>query len=132
MLPSVAPALVLLLVLCALDGCATPLYAAIIGGGESKLRVAVDLAETEDARRQGLRSYSSLSPDQGLALVFPGPSEVCITNEGVSFAIDAVFVEAGQVTAVESFAAGVSARRCGARGGRRRRVAGGGRRPAHL
>lgn len=92
--------------------CASGYRGEILGGGETKLRVVLELAEGEAARRRGLRGYASLAPDQGLLLVFPGPSEVCITNEGVVFGIDAVFVEAGLVTAVESFEAGEDALRC--------------------
>ncbi|MFK8003936.1 MAG: DUF192 domain-containing protein, partial [Polyangiales bacterium] len=93
-------------------GCAPSLQAEVLSGGETVLSVEVDLAESEDARRSGLRDYSSLSPEQGLLLVFPGVSEVCITNRGVAFAIDAVFVEAGRVSAVESFGAEEDSLRC--------------------
>ncbi|MFT5352896.1 MAG: uncharacterized membrane protein (UPF0127 family) [Polyangiales bacterium] len=92
--------------------CSTSLRGEVRGGGETKLSVELDLAETEEERRTGLRAYASLSPEQGLLLVFPGPSEVCITNAGVAFGIDAVFVDAGDVTAVESFAAGEATPRC--------------------
>jgi uncharacterized membrane protein (UPF0127 family) len=65
--------------------CSTSLRGEVRGGGETKLSVELDLAETEEERRTGLRAYASLSPEQGLLLVFPGPSEVCITNAGVAF-----------------------------------------------
>ena len=59
------------------------------------------VASTEAERRDGLRPYTPLENDSGLLLVFPGPSEVCIANDGVSYAIDVVFSEAESVTAVE-------------------------------
>lgn len=108
----VGPVLALGLLSCALLSCAAGYQGEVLGGGETKLRVVLELAEDEAARSRGLRGYASLAPDQGLLLVFPGPSEVCITNEGVVFGIDAVFVEAGRVTAVETFEAEEGALRC--------------------
>ena len=101
-----------LVALVAIAGCAPGLHAEVVSDSESKLRVQVTLAESEAARREGLRAYTSLSTGEGLVLVFPGPSEVCITNAGVAFPIDAVFAEVGQVTGVESFDAGEAAVRC--------------------
>ena len=63
--------------------------------------VQVEVASSEAARRDGLRGYDSLAADGGLLLSFPGASEVCIVNDGVAFAIDAVFAEGGVVTATE-------------------------------
>ena len=43
-----------------------------------------------------------LGPGQGLLLLFPGTSEVCIENVGVDQAIDAIFVDArGDVIQIE-------------------------------
>lgn len=70
--------------------------------GEERLTVRVELAVTAEERMRGLRDRNSLPEDQGLLLVFPVTGEVCVVNDGVPFAIDAVFVDAeGVVTAVE-------------------------------
>lgn len=63
---------------------------------EGELRFVVTVAEDEDARRRGLMGSSRLEENEGLLLVFPGPSEVCLVNSGVDFAIDAVFIVDGE------------------------------------
>ncbi|MFW6050059.1 MAG: DUF192 domain-containing protein [Myxococcota bacterium] len=70
--------------------------------GEPRLEVAVEIAETAEARMRGLRGWTALEPDEGLLLVFPTEGEVCLVNEDVPFAIDAVFADAsGAVVAIE-------------------------------
>ncbi len=70
------------------------------GGVVLELEIAV--ADTEEARREGLRLHGPLGADEGLLLVFPVEGLVCITNAGVPFPIDVLYVNAsGVVTAAE-------------------------------
>ncbi|MCA9531649.1 MAG: DUF192 domain-containing protein [Myxococcales bacterium] len=70
--------------------------------GAPRLAVRVELAVTPAERVRGLRGHAPLGPRDGLLIVTPGPSELCIVNDGVSFAIDEVFARAdGVVAAVE-------------------------------
>ena len=75
----------------------------------------VQVARTESERATGLMGQPPLSPGEGLLLVFPGPSEVCLTNAGVDFAIDALFI--GEDERVGSVLVGIAANdptpRCG-------------------
>lgn len=95
-----------------LVACESGAAAVVERDGARVAEFAVDVAETADARREGLRGYDSLAPGVGLWIAFPVEDEVCITNEGVGFAIDAVYVAGGAVTAIESFGAGEAALRC--------------------
>ncbi|MEM7604465.1 MAG: DUF192 domain-containing protein [Myxococcota bacterium] len=70
--------------------------------GEPLLQLKLDVAEDEAARVQGLRGRT-LREDEALVLWFFAPSEVCIENTGVEFAIDAAYVNEGRVVVVESF-----------------------------
>jgi uncharacterized membrane protein (UPF0127 family) len=81
--------------------------------GSEVLRVEVDLAITAAERMQGLRGRD-LEAGTGLLFVLPGPPDsVCIANDGVDFAIDAVFIAEGAVTEVErAVAAGDASDRC--------------------
>lgn len=70
--------------------------------GTEHLSVDATLAESEAERREGLARFDTLDDDRGLLIVLPVEGEVCITNGGVGFAIDAVFAaEDGTVVAVE-------------------------------
>ena len=70
--------------------------------GQRVLRVRVDLAETAEERRQGLRGRTQLGEREGLWLRFPVEGEVCLTNQGVGFDIDALFASReGTIVAVE-------------------------------
>lgn len=60
------------------------------------LDLRAHVARDEDARRRGLRGRA-LADDQGLFFVFPGTSEVCLVNDGVTFDVDALFVLDGRV-----------------------------------
>jgi uncharacterized membrane protein (UPF0127 family) len=75
--------------------------------GQLLLEVFVDLVEDEAALREGLRAYPMLAVDEGLLLSFPVETNICITNSGVPYPIEALFVSAiRQVIAVESFSSG--------------------------
>ncbi|MFW6086283.1 MAG: DUF192 domain-containing protein [Myxococcota bacterium] len=82
--------------------------------GELRLEVFVDEARTAEERMQGLAGRDGLDPGEGLLLIFPAEGEVCIVNEAVPFAIDALFIDgAGTVGAVERhIPAGDSTARC--------------------
>ncbi|HVM97592.1 MAG TPA: DUF192 domain-containing protein [Candidatus Acidoferrales bacterium] len=67
------------------------------------LRFDVEIASDEVARRTGLMGHAALDSMHGLLIVLPAEGETCITNQGVGFAIDAVFADStGQVVAVDS------------------------------
>lgn len=82
--------------------------------GIQRLVVEAELAQNEEARRRGLKGREPLPPGHGLLIVLPQEGEVCITNDRVPFAIDAIFVAAdGIVVAVETaIAAGDATLRC--------------------
>jgi uncharacterized membrane protein (UPF0127 family) len=68
----------------------------------ARLTVRAAVADDEDERTQGLRGIASLPANRGLLIVMPVEGEVCITNAGVRFPIDAVFTASdGTVVAVE-------------------------------
>ncbi|MCB9592516.1 MAG: DUF192 domain-containing protein [Sandaracinaceae bacterium] len=60
------------------------------------------VAATEAERLRGLRGEGPLAPGEGLLLPFPVEDEICIVNDGVSFALDVAYADAaGQVVAIE-------------------------------
>jgi len=74
--------------------------------GDVLLEVAIQVAETEDALREGLRRYPPLAQDEGLLLLFPVETTICITNTGVPYPIDVLYASATrQVIAVETIPA---------------------------
>jgi len=82
--------------------------------GALRLRVDADLAQTAEARQQGLASWATLDEGRGLLLLFPTEGEVCVENTHVGFAIDALFADAGgQIVGIErGIPAGDSSVRC--------------------
>jgi len=83
------------------------------GDGTVSLEVAIERATSEAERRNGLRG-KSLADDEGLLIVLPGESEVCIVNDGVALDLDVVYFDSSlAVSAVESqVPAGDSTPRC--------------------
>ncbi|HJL14207.1 MAG TPA: DUF192 domain-containing protein [Sandaracinaceae bacterium LLY-WYZ-13_1] len=81
---------------------------------DAALELCAEVATTEAERRQGLRGRAPLAPDEALLLDFPTPDEICIVNDGVDFAIDALYAAPdGTVVAVErAIAAGDPTPRC--------------------
>ncbi|WP_428266298.1 DUF192 domain-containing protein [Haliangium sp.] len=73
------------------------------GPGELVLAACAELAVTEAERRQGLRGHDPLGSGEALLIVLPDQlDDICVTNDGVSFAIDVVFAAGdGRVTAIE-------------------------------
>jgi len=70
--------------------------------GDVQLELAITIADTEHTRQEGLRLHGPLGDGEALLLVFPNEGTVCITNAGVPFPIDVVFVSSsGLVAAVE-------------------------------
>ena len=70
--------------------------------------IAVDawVADTFEALVDGLRRYPTLGEHEGLLMVFPSETQVCITNAGVPYPIDIAYVSASrQVIAVETLGA---------------------------
>lgn len=94
------PTLALLaLTLAACDAAPCPSASVTWPGGA--LEVCVDVAATAQERMTGLVGRPPLGEGEGLVLAFPTVGEVCIVNEGVPTAIDAVHVgESGRVVAV--------------------------------
>jgi uncharacterized membrane protein (UPF0127 family) len=82
--------------------------------GAAVLEIRAEVAATADERRAGLRGHPPLGPDEGLLIVMPEPLEVCIVNDGVDFAIDAIYAaDDGEVVAIErAIAAGDGTARC--------------------
>lgn len=62
--------------------------------------IAIELAATNESRRQGLSGRASLAPDTGLVLWWPEPELVGIWMPDMNFAIDVVFVRGDRVVAV--------------------------------
>ncbi|MCB9617599.1 MAG: DUF192 domain-containing protein [Sandaracinus sp.] len=77
---------------------------AIMRGADVVLEVHVEVARDEDARREGLRGRD-LGDDEGLWMIFPAESEVCLVNDGVDFDVDAVFVVGGRAGSVATLRA---------------------------
>lgn len=70
--------------------------------GDPVLEVCAEVAETAEQRRAGLRGREPLESGEGLLLVMPEALETCIVNDGVAFAIDAIYAaDDGAVIAVE-------------------------------
>lgn len=70
--------------------------------GRVQLEVTIAIADTEHARQEGLRLHGPLARGEALLLLFPTEGTVCITNAGVLFAIDVVYLSSnGLVTATE-------------------------------
>jgi uncharacterized membrane protein (UPF0127 family) len=70
--------------------------------GNVQLELEIAIAETEYERQEGLRLHGPLAENEALLLVFPGETRVCITNAGVPFPIDVLYLSATrQVIATE-------------------------------
>lgn len=97
-------------------GCADGAVARVLSpDGDTRLEVCLaGEARTADERMAGLRDRPPLSGDEGLLIVFPLEGEVCLVNDGVGYAIDAVYADdGGTVVAVEhDIPAGDATARC--------------------
>mgnify|MGYP001554926296 CR=1 FL=1 len=72
------------------------------GDGRVQLELEIQVADTEHGRAEGLRLHGPLAGEQALLLRFPRDGEVCISNRGVPYPIDLVYLAADQtVTAIE-------------------------------
>jgi uncharacterized membrane protein (UPF0127 family) len=60
--------------------------------GAVLLELEVSIASTEYERQEGLRLHGPLTENEALLLVFPQETEVCITNSGVPFPIDVLYL----------------------------------------
>ena len=70
--------------------------------GNAQLELEIAIAETEYERQEGLRLHGPLAPHEALLLIFPKEGRVCITNAGVPFPIDVIYLSAArQVIATE-------------------------------
>jgi uncharacterized membrane protein (UPF0127 family) len=71
--------------------------------GEVQLELEITIARTEYERQEGLRLHGPLAENAALLLVFPTEAEVCISNAGVPFPIDVLFLSAsGHVIAAQT------------------------------
>lgn len=61
-------------------------------GEVERVWTLVGTARTEEERTRGLRDYDPLSDDAALLIYFPATGEACITNAGVDYPIDIVFL----------------------------------------
>ena len=91
-----------------------PVRARVERAGATVVDVEVELATTADERARGLRGHAPLGDGEGLVIELPQALEVCIVNDGVDFAIDAVYAgDGGDVVALEpAIAAGDATARC--------------------
>lgn len=62
--------------------------------------IPVEIADTEESRRQGLSGRPSLATDTGLVLWWDAPEPVGIWMPDMRFAIDVIFVRDSRVVAV--------------------------------
>ena len=70
--------------------------------GNVLMTLTLAVADTEYERREGLRLHGPLAQDEALLMTFPSETRVCITNAGVPFSIDILFLAmAGQVVGAE-------------------------------
>lgn len=81
---------------------ATPRARLLDQHGNVQLELTIVMAETDYERQEGLRLHGPLAENEALLLVFPKETQVCITNAGVPFPIDVVYLSATrQVIATE-------------------------------
>lgn len=74
--------------------CADETRAVIISAdGVPVLDVEIERAVTARERQTGLRGHAPLDAHESLLIELPAPTEVCIVNDGVAFAIDAVYLD---------------------------------------
>jgi uncharacterized membrane protein (UPF0127 family) len=70
--------------------------------GNTLLVLEIAIADTAYERQEGLRLHGPLAKNQALLMVFPKETQVCLTNTGVPYPIDALYLSpTGQVTAAE-------------------------------
>jgi len=70
--------------------------------GNILLELHIALADTEYERQEGLRLHGPLANNEALLLVFPTETRICISNTGVPFPIDVLYLSAAnQVIATE-------------------------------
>ena len=64
--------------------------------GNVQLELELAIAETEYERQEGLRLHGPLAENEALLLVFPKEAQVCITNTGVPYPIDVLYLSASR------------------------------------
>jgi uncharacterized membrane protein (UPF0127 family) len=65
------------------------------------LPVSVEVADTEDARVQGLSGRSGLPDEHGLLMIFPFDQQVSIWMKDMHFSIDVIWADAnGNITTI--------------------------------
>lgn len=71
--------------------------------GQVELEIHAEIARSPVERTTGLKQWGErIELDEGLLIELPLEDDVCISNEGVAFAIDAIFVDGdANVTAIE-------------------------------
>ena len=89
-----------------LAGCGVeepPQHALLVDAdGNVLMTLELAIADTEYERQEGLRLHGPLALGEGLLMTFPSETRVCITNAGVPFSIDILFLStAGQVIGAE-------------------------------
>jgi uncharacterized membrane protein (UPF0127 family) len=98
-----------------LAGCACEGREFTLRRGDAEVtRGCAEVADTAAARAVGLTGRDAPPEGRAMWLQFPMPTEACIVNRGVRFAIDAAYVSpSGVVSAVErGFPAGDPTPRC--------------------
>ena len=98
-----AIALVLLMGIASCGESPPPLHARLLDtDGNVQVELEISIAETEYERQEGLRLHGPLAENQALLLIFPREAQVCISNTGVPFPIDVLYISSShQITATE-------------------------------
>ena len=98
-----AIALVLLIGIASCGESPPPLHARLLDtDGNVQVELEISIAETEYERQEGLRLHGPLAENQALLLIFPREAQVCISNTGVPFPIQVLYIsQAHQITATE-------------------------------
>lgn len=63
--------------------------------------IAVEIAESEDARRHGLSGRDSLPKDSGMLFVFPEKAKSAFWMKDMKFAIDIIWITDGKVVGID-------------------------------
>lgn len=70
--------------------------------GHVLMTLNLAIADTEYERQEGLRLHGPLAQDEALLMTFPSEARVCISNAGVPFSIDVLFLNtAGHLVGAE-------------------------------
>ena len=64
--------------------------------GNVRLVLEITVVQTEYERQEGLRLHGPLAKNEALLMIFPKETQVCITNTGVPYPIDVLYLSASR------------------------------------